>query len=74
MVGVATRGDGLFHGIDNQIAAHVISQSPAYDTAGAQLDDTSEVKPVLATGDEGDVSGPHFVRVGWQRLIEQEVG
>ena len=41
--GVASGGDGLLHGNDDQIAAQVIGQGPANDASGAQVDDDGEV-------------------------------
>ena len=41
--GVASGGDGLLHGIDDQIAAQVIGQGPADNASRAQVDDDGEV-------------------------------
>ena len=64
----------MLQGFDNEIAAQVIGQSPTDDASRAQLDDDGEVEPFFTTGDEGDVSGPHFVRLGWHGLVEEQVG
>ena len=72
--GVASGGDGLLHGFDDQIAAQMIGQGPTNDASGAQVDDDGEIEPFFTTGDERDVSGPHFVGSAWQGLIEEQVG
>ena len=72
--GVASGGDGLLHGFHDQIAAQVIGQGPAHDASGAQVDDDGEAEPFFTTGDERDVSSPYFVGLGWQGLVQEQVG
>ena len=52
-LGATSSGEGGVKGLDNQITAQVIAQTPTDGAARAQVDDHGQVEPALLTGDIG---------------------
>lgn len=63
----------LPEGVEDEIRAEMIGQSPAEDAPGVEVDDDGEVEPTGGGGDEGDIPGPGTVRSGWKRLAVEEI-
>ena len=52
-LGAASGDEGGVEGLDDQITAQVIAQTPTDDAARAQVDDHGQIEPALLAGDIG---------------------
>src|SRR5665647_2188317 len=78
MVDHALRGTSHHEGFpksgESEIAVQTITDSPADDAPGEQVDDDGQIKPALARPDIGDVGSPFLVRHRRGEVLVDDVG
>ena len=59
---------------DRQIPLHPVTDRPADDAPGVQIEDNGQIQPTFARPDVADVSGPFLVGAVRREILIQQVG
>ena len=65
---------GWLEGVADEAGFEVVRGGPADDAPGAEVDDNGQIELTGGGGKIGDVARPDLVGLGWEGLVEQQVG